>query len=103
MLLGAADLAHRGDPDLEVRVRIEVDVLDVAVLARDAQLDRRRAVGVLGAEVLDAVALVAPVDQRAVELALLRERARIVLGRLLGLAPAAERRHRSSRRVRRTR
>jgi hypothetical protein len=89
-VLGAADLAHRGDPDLEVGVGIEEHVLDVAVAAGHAQLDRRRAVGVFVAEVLDLVALVAPADQRAVDVGQLRERVGLVVGRLLGLAAAAE-------------
>ena len=93
-VLGAADLVHRRDPDLEDDVGIEEDVLEVAVLARDAQLERGRAVDVLGAEVLDAVALRAPVDERAVEVGGLRELARVVDRGALGIAAAAERRHR---------
>ena len=92
-LLGAADLVDLLDAHLEVRRGIEVDVPDVAVLARDAQLVGGRAVDVAGAEHLDLVTLRAPVDERAIELGLLRERARVVLRRLLGVAPALERRH----------
>ena len=78
-MLAAAHVALGNDADLEEGVRVEEDVLDVAVLQSDAQLVRRRAVDVLHAEVIDLAPLLAPGDELAFQVGVLREGARVVL------------------------
>ena len=77
-LLGSAHATLADDADFEEGVGIEVDVLHVAVLERDAQLVGGRAVHVLDAEVFDLAALLPPVDELAFEVRLLRQVARVV-------------------------
>ena len=71
-------------------VGVEVDVLHVAVLERDAELVRRRPVDVLGSEVADLISLLGPADQRAVEVGVLREPARFVGGGAEGILASLE-------------
>ncbi len=87
-LLDAADLALVHDADLEHRVGVEVAVLDVAVLHEDANLVSGRAVDLLGAEVIDAVAFRAPVDERALDVRIVRERFGFVCRALERVAPS---------------
>src|SRR5205814_9995425 len=89
-LLAAAHPALVDDADLQERVRVEEDVLDVPILERDADLVRRRAVDVLDAQVLHAAALLAPGDEVAFDVGILRECARVILRSALRLAAAAE-------------
>ncbi len=87
-LLGAADVVDALAADHQVRVRIEELVLHVAVLERDAQLVRHRAVDFLGAEVLDAVTLAGPVDERAVHVGVVGDGLGLVGRDAEGVAPA---------------
>jgi hypothetical protein len=89
-LFAPADVTFCDDADLEKAVRIEEEVVHVAVLERDAQLVGGRAVDVLDAEVLDPAAFLAPGDQATFEVGVLGQRARIVLRGPLRLAAAAK-------------
>ena len=88
--LRAPDPALADAPDLEEVVGIEIDVLNVAVLERDAQLVRRRSVDVLLAEIADLVALLAPPDQRSLEIRILRQSPGLVGGGAEGVLAALE-------------
>ncbi len=86
----AADAALGDDADLEPRVGVEVERLHVPVLERHAQLVGRRPVHVLGPEVLHAMALLAMVHERPVEVRGLRQRLRVIGRRPLRIAAPAE-------------
>src|SRR5580693_6293745 len=77
--------------DLEEVIGVEVDVADVAVRPRDADLVRIGAVDVLGAEILELVALGLVVDEGAGEVGgILGELLGVVGGHLLGVLAALE-------------
>ena len=90
-LLGPTDERVTLHADLEHRVGIEPVVLEVAVLARDAKLGRERPVDVLGAQILDAIALLLPVDQRAVEIGVVAHLLGVVGRDAERIAPTLER------------
>ena len=89
--LGAAHLGllHRADD--EEGVGVEIDPVDVAALPRHAQLVRLGAVDVLGAEVVDLVALLLPVEERPLELGVLAHERDLVVGGALRFAAPFER------------
>ena len=89
--LRTPDPALADAPDLQEVVGIEIDVLDVAFLERDAQLVRRRSVHVLGAEIADLVALLAPPDQGSLEVRVLRQSSGLVRGGAERVLAALER------------
>ena len=89
-LLAAAHATFVDDADLEKRVRIEEDVLHVAVLQGDADLVRGRAVDVFDAQVLHPASFLTPGDEVAFDVGILGERARVILRGALRLAAAAE-------------
>jgi hypothetical protein len=90
--LRAAHRALRHPADLEPVIRIEVEILDVAVLARHLELVRIGAVDVLGAEVFELAAGRLPVEQRTADRRVVGERARIVGRHLFRILAALERR-----------
>ena len=89
-LLGPADEPLAGLPDRQEEVGVEVEGHDVAVLERDAELVGRRAVHVLGPEVLDGVPLLPPPDERPLEVGFLGAGARLVGRGPVGIAAALE-------------
>ncbi len=89
-LLAAAHPALVDDADLEIRVRVQEDVLHVAILERDAELVGGSAVDVLDPEVLHLAPLLPPGDQVPLDVGILREGTRVVLRDALRLAAAAE-------------
>src|SRR5262249_38909060 len=84
--LGPSDARDRFDSNLEEVIRIEKEKLRVAVLQSHPQLVGESAVHVFGAEVLDPVALLAPVNERALDLSRLRQNLGVVRGGLLRVA-----------------
>ena len=78
-------------PDGEERILVEEVGDDVSVLAHDAKLHRLGAVHVFGAENLDAVALLLPVDERPVEIGRLGQLLGVVRRGAERIAPSAER------------
>src|SRR6185369_12211281 len=87
----APDARDRLRPDLEIRIGIEIDVLGVAPLEVDAELQRGGSVDVLGPEILDRVALLFRVDEGPLDVGLLADLPGLVGGLRLRVAPPLER------------
>ena len=76
--------------DIEEVIRVEVAVLEIAVLQRDFQFVREGSVDVLGAQILDLVALLPPVDQRPVDVGVDLEVLLVLGADALGITPPLE-------------
>src|SRR6185503_8115961 len=84
-------LALRGNLELDVVVRIDINVTHIAVLKRELQLVSGSAFDILFAEQLDGVPFGFVVDQRAVDVGLLLKILQIVARYFLGIRRALER------------